>query len=300
MSSNPRQEGLMGRTDSNPPSEVMQSFLDALSPRTGPPLTVQQQLEALTETERRVIMNMATGVQMSARLKQMIGNHQYSYFDMVDEMYGSRDNVRKQLVADLLDEIAPLQYMPTGLPEKPSASDRAAKLYQEWDQATQPINVPDVQSGTQPIPLANTIANKPSEKTSNSGFMSRLAQSESSGDSNAEITIKDGRRFVGSLQFGAARLADFKAATGQRFTQDEFKADTALQDEVADWHVADIDKAIDALGDKAQGYDRDGLRSVAHLGGKGGMAKFVKSKGQYNPSDELGTSLQSYYDKFSL
>ena len=37
------------------------------------------------------------------------------------------------------------------------------------------------------------------------------------------------------------------------------------------------------MGDKAQGYDRDGLRSVAHLGGKGGMAKFVKSKGQYNP-----------------
>lgn len=129
--------------------------------------------------------------------------------------------------------------------------------------------------------------------------LSRLAQSESSGNSNAEITIKDGRRFVGSLQFGAARLADFKAATGQRFTQDEFKADTALQDEVASWHVADIDKAIDALGDKAQGYDRDGLRSVAHLGGKGGMRQFVKSKGQYNPSDELGTSLQSYYDKFS-
>ena len=96
------------------------------------------------------------------------------------------------------------------------------------------------------------------------------------------------------MQFGAARLADFKAATGQRFTQDEFKADTALQDEVASWHVADIDKAIDALGDKAQGYDRDGLRSVAHLGGKGGMRQFVKSKGQYNPTDELGTSLQSY------
>jgi hypothetical protein len=237
---------------------------------------------------------------MSARLKQMTGNQQYSYLDMMNEMYGNQNAARKQLVADLLDKIAPLDYVPTGLPKQPSASERTAKLYEEWDQATKPISQPDVQSAPRSIPLTNTITNKPSEKTSNSGFMSRLAESESSGDSNAEITIKDGRRFVGSLQFGAARLADFKKHSGKRFTQDEFKADTALQDEVADWHVADIDKAIDALGDKAQGYDRDGLRSVAHLGGKGGMAKFVKSKGQYNPSDELGTSLQSYYEKFSL
>ncbi len=292
--------GLMAPTRTSQPSEIMQSFLDALSPRTGPPLTVQQQLEALTETERRVIMNMAQGVQMSARLKQMTGNQQYSYLDMMNEMYGNQNAARKQLVADLLDKIAPLDYVPTGLPKQPSASERTAKLYEEWDQATKPISQPDVQSAPRSIPLTNTITNKPSEKTSNSGFMSRLAESESSGDSNAEITIKDGRRFVGSLQFGAARLADFKKHSGKRFTQDEFKADTALQDEVADWHVADIDKAIDALGDKAQGYDRDGLRSVAHLGGKGGMAKFVKSKGQYNPSDELGTSLQSYYEKFSL
>ena len=34
-------------------------------------------------------------------------------------------------------------------------------------------------------------------------------------------------------------------------------------------------------------------------GGKSGMKKFVQSKGDYNPADELGTSLQSYYDKFS-
>lgn len=53
------------------------------------------------------------------------------------------------------------------------------------------------------------------------------------------------------------------------------------------------------LGDAAKGYDRDGLRSVAHLGGKGAMAKFVKSGGKHNPSDELGTSLQDYYQKFS-
>ena len=138
-----------------------------------------------------------------------------------------------------------------------------------------------------------------SRSTNTDPFIERLTQSESSGNTQAEITIKDGRRYVGSLQFGQARLKDYQAATGKRFTQDEFKADPALQDEVGLWHFKDIDNAIDALGDTAKGYDRNGLRSVAHLGGKGGMKKFVQSGGKHNPSDELGTSLQSYYDKFS-
>ena len=130
-------------------------------------------------------------------------------------------------------------------------------------------------------------------------FLDLLEQSESSGRSDAEITIGDGRRFVGSLQFGKARLSDYQKATGTRFTHDEFIADEVLQDEVAAWHIADIDKAIDALGNAVAGYNRDGLRAVAHLGGKSGMKMFVQSKGDYNPADELGTSLQSYYDKFS-
>ena len=130
-------------------------------------------------------------------------------------------------------------------------------------------------------------------------FLDQLEVSESSGKADAEITIKDGRRFVGKLQFGKARLQDYQKATGTTFTQDEFIKDAALQDKVASWHIANLDKAIDALGDDAADYDRDGLRAVAHLGGKSGMKKFVQSKGGYNPADELGTSLKSYYHKFS-
>ena len=101
------------------------------------------------------------------------------------------------------------------------------------------------------------------------------------------------------MQFGESRLNDCQRATGITFTQDEFIKDAELQDKVAAWHIADLDKAIDALGDVAADYDRDGLRAVAHLGGKSGMKKFVQSRGDYNPADELGTSLQSYYDKFA-
>ena len=67
---------------------------------------------------------------------------------------------------------------------------------------------------------------------------------------------------------------------------------------MAAWHFSDISSEIDKLGDKAKGYDRDGLKAVAHLGGIGGMKSFVRSKGEHNPKDQLGTSLQDYYDKF--
>ena len=136
-------------------------------------------------------------------------------------------------------------------------------------------------------------------KDSDDAFLDKLALSESSGDTQAEITVQDGRKFVGKYQFGAARLADYKVGSKERFSMSDFKQDPELQERVVRWHIADIDEAIDALGDKASGYSRDGLRAVAHLGGKAGMKKFVRSGGECNPEDELGSSLREYYEKFS-
>ena len=130
-------------------------------------------------------------------------------------------------------------------------------------------------------------------------FIKNLTMSESSGNPDAEITIKDGRTFAGLLQFGEARLTDYKMATGKKFTQKQFKKDLILQQEVALWHIKDIDKLIDSIKNKGIYTNRDGLRAVAHLGGKTGMGDFVKTKGKYNPKDELGTSLQDYYNKYS-
>ena len=136
-------------------------------------------------------------------------------------------------------------------------------------------------------------------ETTMDGFMRKMAMSESSGDPNAEITTPDGRTFTGLYQFGDLRLQDYRKATGAKFTQDEFKQDEQLQQKVAEWHFTDIEDAIDALGSEADGYDRDGLKAVAHLGGVGGMKKYVRTKGRYDPADALGTSLSDYYAKFS-
>ena len=130
-------------------------------------------------------------------------------------------------------------------------------------------------------------------------FEKQLNQSESSGNTKADRTNKDGKRFVGAAQFGEDRLDEARKALGIDFTIDEFKNSPELQKRVYGWHIKDIDKAINKLGELGKNYDKNGLRSVAHLGGIEGMNKYVKSGGQYNPKDELGTYLSDYYQKFS-
>ena len=265
--------GLMASAQPTKRTPVLTEFLNSLAPQQAQ--TLEQQLVALTDSDRAFLMTMAKMVQLSMQMRIGSGDRSQGYYDLVNQMYGKVSPTKRKLVAAILDQADPLDFEPT---PKKSQADTAISFYDR----------PEMQ-----------IASEEPQQM-NSDFLERLSQSESSGDSNAEITIADGRRYVGSLQFGDARLQDYKKATGASFTQDEFKANRALQDRVAAWHIADIDKTIDGLGLNTDGYDRDGLRAVAHLGGKGGMKKFVRTAGEYNPSDELGTSLQDYYDKFAV
>ena len=260
--------------------KLLSQLRNALAPSVSS-LSLEERLEKLTPEQRRQVLTFAQLAKMMAATEIALkGYSTQSYLDMVRKVYRGGDLTMQQLIADELEEVTPIEVI------KPEPeTDSRIGFYMRDD-----FKLPSaVESDTEaPIPEPEQLS-----------FLDLLEQSESSGRSDAEITIADGRRFVGSLQFGEARLSDYQKATGTRFTQDEFIADEALQDAVAEWHIADIDKAIDALGDAATGYDRDGLRAVAHLGGVGGMKTYVRSKGKYNPADELGTSLQSYYDKFS-
>ena len=267
-------KGLMASAQPTKRTPVLAEFLSSLAPQQ--PQTLEQRLAALTDSDRAFLMTMAKMVQLSMQMRIGSGDRSQSYYDLVTQMYGRTNPSKRRLVAAILDEADPLDYEPTQ--NKKPREDVISSFYDS----------PEMQ-----------VAPKEPQRTK-ADFLERLTQSESSGDSNAEITIADGRRYVGALQFGDARLQDYKKATGSSFTQDEFKANSALQDRVAAWHIADIDKTIDGLGLDTDGYDRDGLRAVAHLGGKGGMRRFVQSAGKYNPSDELGTSLQDYYDKFAV
>ena len=254
----------------------LQQFMQALGPsKTDVPL--EQRLAAMSDTERATLLTTSKMVRMAMQMKIAARDYSMGYADLLTSMYGQMGASKRRIIVELLDETVPLSFTPQ--PKQPRQS--SSQSFYDSDEM-------------------QVVTKEPTTAAAdNADFLERLTQSESSGDSKAEITIADGRRYVGALQFGAARLQDYKKATGSSFSQNEFKADSALQDKVAAWHIADIDKAIDALGDAAKGYERDGLRSVAHLGGKSGMKKYVQSKGSYNPADQLGTSLQDYYDKFS-
>ncbi|MDB2501406.1 hypothetical protein N9X03_02820 [Planktomarina temperata] len=260
---------------------MLDAFRNALVPLGGSQ-TLEDKLKALTQPQRDMLLSTAKMVRMAMAGRVATGDYSMGYADLLAQMHGRMDIAKRQLIAELLDETAPLEFVPQ---PKPKRDEDGLSFYHR----------PDMQSAERGTQKAAIVEQNEQSKP----FLDKLTQSESSGDSNAEITIVDGRRFVGALQFGDARLQDYQAATGASFTQDEFKANSALQDRVAAWHIADIDKTIDGLGLDTDGYDRDGLRAVAHLGGKGGMRRFVQSAGKYNPSDELGTSLQDYYDKFA-
>ena len=290
--------GLMsaGTSKSSKSSPLLAQFRAALSPSDAGRRTLEQRLAELSDAERKSLIQTAKLVRMGLRMRVASNNYSMGYLDMVNTMYGGMAIDKRQLIAELLKEAAPLSFTPKPKPKpKQSPQDMALGFYDRADMQAKPSQQETMEQATEQ-PIAKPIA----EADSTTSFLDKLTQSESSGDTTTEITISDGRTFSGALQFGSARLADYKTATGSSFTQDEFKADSALQDQVAAWHVADIDKAIDALGDKASQYNRDGLRAVAHLGGKGGMKKYVQSKGSYNPEDELGTSLLDYYDKFAV
>lgn len=133
-----------------------------------------------------------------------------------------------------------------------------------------------------------------------------LTGTESGGKAGAFRTNTDGRSFGGLIQMGNARLADYARATGGKpITAAQFKSlSPAQQQRVNEWHVNDLIDAANAtgaIGSTINGVPvtLGGLVAVAHLGGKGGMQKFIQSKGRYNPSDQLGTSLTDYLQKHS-
>lgn len=138
-------------------------------------------------------------------------------------------------------------------------------------------------------------------------FLNRLGMSENSGKWGGTNDLG----YTGKFQVGEGRLADYNRANGTSLKLSDLN-DTPegrkAQMAVARWHIGDIDKTIAKYGFLDKGYSLDGLRAVAHLGGIGGMIKFVRTGGEYNPDDGYtrkdgtkvkGTKLSDYYAKFS-
>ena len=140
-----------------------------------------------------------------------------------------------------------------------------------------------------------------------SSMLTQLGESESQGSGGYNAENSEG--FVGKYQFGNDRLKDFRRATGQDFTMEQFKASPALQEEAVQWHRGDIldyakTKGLDKLyGTEVGGVlvNDDSIMAMAHIGGKLGMREFLESGGseEENQADSNGTSIRDYGMKFS-
>jgi hypothetical protein len=144
----------------------------------------------------------------------------------------------------------------------------------------------------------------------NAPFPASLVETESGGNWNALNNVQGAGGHAGHggrLQFGTARLQEAAAAgvvpqmTAQEFAQQPPEVQMAVEN----WHFQDIDQFI-----RGNGYDQligqeingqpitlDGMRAVAHLGGKQGLARFIETRGGYNPADAFGTSLMDYFGR---
>lgn len=140
-----------------------------------------------------------------------------------------------------------------------------------------------------------------------SALPAALNASESGGNwgaQNNEVGAGGARGHFGRAQFGQARLQEAAnaGAIPQGTTPDQFMRSPELQKAAENWHFGDIDNFIaqrgynQAVGQNIAGVPitLDGMRNVAHLGGKEGLRKFIETGGQYNPSDANGTSLMDY------
>ena len=293
---------IMSKPTGNPSPSIIEDLRTRLA--TSVSRDPEALLQAMSESERNVVLHVVKQIDQLSRVSgaspAAILNQYFPHMGMERRKvflailnaqeerpdYSAQDAAREQAWAEW-DKLRPI--------EEVLAAGRASR---------ERLNVQTQAALSEPEQLSFLDQLTPSEHahspaTGQSDFMSSLMHSESGGSADAEYVTRDGRRHVGLLQFSAARLQDYRNATGETFTQDEFVQDVELQERVGAWHVADIDKAIDDLGSEAAGYDRDGLRAIAHLGGQGGMRRFVRTNGDYNPSDELGTSLSDYYARFS-
>lgn len=139
-----------------------------------------------------------------------------------------------------------------------------------------------------------------------SALPASLIQSESGGDFAAfnDIPGSGGTGHFGRGQFSRGRLQDAMNAgvIPQGTTPEAFMADPSMQQAVEQWHVGDVQNFIDQnnlgrfVGQSINGTEvtPNGMLAVAHLGGSGGLQRFLETGGQYNPSDANGTSLSDY------
>lgn len=135
-------------------------------------------------------------------------------------------------------------------------------------------------------------------------FLAHLAFSESAGNPDTMNTLG----YIGKYQFGRAALRDI----GFDVDFDEFRTNPSgvFPEDVQDLAIeAWFERNERLLRNEIERYSgiivngtpitKAGILAASHLGGVGGVKRFFRTSGAYNPSDAYGTSISKYMKKFS-
>ena len=200
---------------------IIDSFRNPILGRQSPK-TLTQPLGDLSPEDVAQVQSMARLTRMMAQTYvRSQGYMEQSYEDLVKPLHRGLRPDLQTIVAMLLEQIDPVEVR-----EKPKPNHYSDKLsiYNDWNASVREAtgDIPEITE--QDIAEFSAAAGLTDEapEPEQLSFLDQLEASESSGKADAEINIADGRRFVGKLQFGKARLQDYQNATGTAFTQDEF------------------------------------------------------------------------------
>jgi len=120
-------------------SPLLEQFRAVLSPTGGSPRTLEQKLAALSEAELSSIMQTAKFVQMAMAMKVAADDRTMGWADLVQSMYRGMSIDRRSLIAELLEETDPLDFIPQ--PKAPKSSQEMAKaIYQRPEFNAAPVS----------------------------------------------------------------------------------------------------------------------------------------------------------------
>ena len=125
--------GLMASAQPTKRTPVLTEFLNSLAPQQAQ--TLEQQLVALTDSDRAFLMTMAKMVQLSMQMRIGSGDRSQGYYDLVNQMYGKVSPTKRKLVAAILDQADPLDFEPT---PKKSQADAAISFYDRPEMQVSP------------------------------------------------------------------------------------------------------------------------------------------------------------------
>ena len=155
--------GLMASDEARSP--LLNQFREALSPAASKPMTFEQRLAGLSDAERTFILRTAKMVQLAMQMRKASNDRTMGWADLVKSMYANMGITKRLLVADLLEEVDPLDFVPQPKAQL-SSQEMARSLYDRPEyQLPEPSKADDDTAATLQAVLADT-AQEPRTKQS--------------------------------------------------------------------------------------------------------------------------------------